>query len=532
MEKYTGYSKKLMRTILILLMVCTILYAGPVFPKGLISAVGIMGLDYASAGTRVSPEEVQKALDSGVKFLHDYYEAKEFRGMLEDWAPIGLCAAGEDLAGPEWSVGGRSAQDAMLADLSTEGLLKYGRNTDYQRVILNLAALGIDPSNTEGVDYAGVLAQSQLPSGKFADSVGEQVAGEQLVNAQVWGIIAMKAAQIEGMNDKKAINWLAEHINADNGYSIDTTAEQSDIDMSGMALIAFAILGESDSSEPVMKVMEYLKNNQQPSGGFAAWSMETSESPAAVIQGLTALGLDPQAERWTTENGSPLRALLDYQQPNGGFAHYEGGGSNLKATAQAVMALADYINGASAFQRMAQGQLQQSGIFSDMQESHWAYPAVKGLVENSVVNGYPDNTFRPDNPVTRAEFATILVKGLGLQGQMTTTTAQFRDLPTGHWANKTVAAAVERGYIKGMSETTFAPTANITGAQVAAMLVRAAGHEEEAQAVTGDTWYAGYIQAAETHDLLYPGFDAEQQATRAQCAYSVNVLRGTAVFLN
>ncbi|MBU7005852.1 S-layer homology domain-containing protein [Phosphitispora fastidiosa] len=532
MKKYTRYSKKLVGTVLILVLVCTAIYAGPASTGGSIYAAGTMGLDFAFAGTRVSPEEVRKALDSGVKYLHEYYEAKEFRGLLEDWAPIGLSAAGEDLAGPEWSVGDRSAQDAMLADLSTGTLLKYGRNTDYQRVILNLAALGIDPSNTEGVNYANVLAKSQLVSGKFADAVGEQVIGEQLVNAQVWGIIAMKAAKIEGMNEEKASSWLAAHINPDNGYSIDTTVEQSDIDMSGMALIAFAVLGESDSSEPVVKVLEYLKNNQQPSGGFAAWSMETSESPAAVIQGLTALGLDPQAERWTTQNGSPLRALLDYQQPDGGFAHYEGGGSNLKATAQAVMALADYINGTSAFQRMAQGQLQQSGIFSDMQESHWAYPVVKDLVESSVVNGYPDNTFRPDNPVTRAEFATILVKGLNLQGQMTTTTARFRDLPLGHWANQAVAASVERGYIKGMSETTFAPTANITGAQVAAMLVRAGGHEEEAQAVTGDTWYAGYIRAAETLGLLYPGFDADQQATRAQCAYSVNVLRETTVFLN
>ncbi len=517
---------KIIGTFLMLLMVCTMLLpAGPVAPESRPSIANVMGPEYAFAASRVSRDEVQQALDAGVQFLHDYYEAREFRGMLEDWAPIGLSAAGEDLDGPGWTVGGRSAQDVMLDDLSGGNLLKYGRNTDYQRVIMNLAAMGLDPANIGGVNYTGILAQSQLPSGKFADSVGEQVAGEQLVNAQVWGIIAMKAAGIDGMNDAKALEWLGGHINPDNGYSIDTTAEQSDIDMSAMALIAFAVLGEDDSSEPVVKVLAYLKNNQQPSGGFAAWSMETSESSAAVVQGLTALGIDPQDDQWTTENGNPLKGLLEYRQPDGGFAHYQGGGSNLKATAQAVMALADYLNGSTAFQLMAQGKLRDKSIFGDMQESHWAYPAVKDLVENNVVNGYPDNTFRPDNPVTRAEFAKILVKGLGLDGQLAKTTARFRDLPSDHWANPVVAAAVERGLINGMSADTFAPAANITGAQVAAMLVRAAGYQQEAQAVAGDTWYAGYVQAAETHGLLYPGFDPDKQATRAQCAYSVNVLR-------
>ena len=50
-----------------------------------------------------------------------------------------------------------------------------------------------------------------------------------------------------------------------------------------------------------------------------------------------------------------------------------------------------------------------NAFYTDMDENHWAYQSIKFLTEVGVVVGYPDGTYKPDIPVTRAEFAKILV---------------------------------------------------------------------------------------------------------------------------
>ena len=49
---------------------------------------------------------------------------------------------------------------------------------------------------------------------------------------------------------------------------------------------------------------------------------------------------------------------------------------------------------------------------SDMDTNHWAYKQIKDLSEQSIVIGYPDGTFKPDENVTRAEFASMAIKAL------------------------------------------------------------------------------------------------------------------------
>ena len=49
----------------------------------------------------------------------------------------------------------------------------------------------------------------------------------------------------------------------------------------------------------------------------------------------------------------------------------------------------------------------QAATFSDI-NSHWARPFIESLAEAKIVNGFPDGTFKPNQPVTRAEFATLV----------------------------------------------------------------------------------------------------------------------------
>ena len=70
--------------------------------------------------------------------------------------------------------------------------------------------------------------------------------------------------------------------------------------------------------------------------------------------------------------------------------------------------------------------------FSDLPSDHWSYPYVKYMVDNGIVSGYPDGTFRPNDSFSRAAFATLLYKTFELTPA--TTPINFVDLPDTHWA--------------------------------------------------------------------------------------------------
>lgn len=101
---------------------------------------------------------------------------------------------------------------------------------------------------------------------------------------------------------------------------------------------------------------------------------------------------------------------------------------------------------------------------------HWAETNISSLVAAEAVSGYPDGTFKPNNTITRAEFATILVKAFKLnlkEGKVFNDTAD-------HWARESIATAAGHGIVNGYSDTAFGPDDNITREQMAVMIVKAA----------------------------------------------------------
>jgi hypothetical protein len=101
--------------------------------------------------------------------------------------------------------------------------------------------------------------------------------------------------------------------------------------------------------------------------------------------------------------------------------------------------------------------------------NHWAKSYIADAVNFGFVQGYSDNTFRPDNPITRAEFTKMLNAAIGNNG---TTDIGFWDTIPGEWYYEDVQKGVAAGYISGRSETTFAPNATITRQEAAVMLSR------------------------------------------------------------
>lgn len=102
---------------------------------------------------------------------------------------------------------------------------------------------------------------------------------------------------------------------------------------------------------------------------------------------------------------------------------------------------------------------------------HWAAEDVRLLASRMILNGRAQNVFEPNDRVTRAEFTAILVRALGLPNQ--TYKSGFTDVQPQAWYAGAVAAALEKGLIKGSQDGAFRPDACITREEVAAMVVRA-----------------------------------------------------------
>ncbi len=98
--------------------------------------------------------------------------------------------------------------------------------------------------------------------------------------------------------------------------------------------------------------------------------------------------------------------------------------------------------------------------FPDVPDSFWASCDIDKLAINDVVVGYPDGLFRPNRDISRAEFATMLVKGFNMSpdcgGNM-----QFSDVPACNWANGAISKAAQENLLTGC-EGKFHPSAPVT----------------------------------------------------------------------
>ena len=137
--------------------------------------------------------------------------------------------------------------------------------------------------------------------------------------------------------------------------------------------------------------------------------------------------------------------------------------------------------------------------------------AVAKLVANGIITGYEDGTFRPENQITRAEFAAVVTRMKGVANTVAPDAKTgFADLDNDEsraWARPYVKAAVDLKIINGFEDGTFRAGEPVTYEQAVKMLVCAAGYEIVAQseynkaiaANPNATWSAGYIAAANKH---------------------------------
>ena len=110
--------------------------------------------------------------------------------------------------------------------------------------------------------------------------------------------------------------------------------------------------------------------------------------------------------------------------------------------------------------------------FEDVPDGYWASCDINVLTDNNIIAGYPDRTFKPNLPVSRAEMATMVVKGLNLNNDVTCPSNMFKDVPSSHWANKTIAKAVSNGLMTGYPNNLFKPNQSISRAEAFTIMAK------------------------------------------------------------
>lgn len=106
-------------------------------------------------------------------------------------------------------------------------------------------------------------------------------------------------------------------------------------------------------------------------------------------------------------------------------------------------------------------------MFTDVAEDTWYKDTVNQAAALGIVNGYEDGTFKPESEITRAEFTAMLTRltGVDLTGEL-----PFEDVDTSHWGYDSIYSAYSAGYISGYDDNTFRPDIPITRAEAVKMI--------------------------------------------------------------
>lgn len=421
-------------------------------------------------------------------------------GLITAWVTLAFRAQGEDPGGAAWTKGGKTPRDFLESDGTN-----WEATTDYARVTLAVLAAGGDPHNVGGRDLPALIASRQRPDGSFGTEKEEG-----LINAHVWSILALAAAEGTVPRAGAARTWLTNQQNEDGGFGY-AAGLLSDVDNTAAAIQALVALGER--GKPLTRALAFLRQSREENGAWGGFAGGANVATAAWgLQALAAAGEDPCAAPWTENGQGPVEYVLSLQEEDGCFAYIPGLRSQpVWMTAQALLGLSHLPFPVAAG-------------FRDVPPSAPVASALHKLLQRGAVAGYSDCAFHPEDPLTRAQFAKVLCLTLADRSLTVATPAamRFSDVPA--WAAPYVnyAAAPDRAWLQGVAPGRFAPDEPVTGAQVAAVLLRATWRAHEVPVT--NPWYAGYVTQARAAGLLWDDFDPLKPATRAQCVQALAAL--------
>ncbi|MDO4542700.1 MAG: S-layer homology domain-containing protein, partial [Bacillota bacterium] len=161
--------------------------------------------------------------------------------------------------------------------------------------------------------------------------------------------------------------------------------------------------------------------------------------------------------------------------------------------------------------------------------AHWGLDAINYLSDLGAITGYPDGTFKPDNNITRAEFAAIIARMSDFTPDEKLSDVKFSDVKEGSWYYDYVMELAKAGILNGYTDGTFKPNDMIARSEIAKILAVIDGWDENykpgeklAFSDIGGKWYTTYVQYLADNNLAKGygdgTFRPDNNATRAESA--------------
>ncbi len=233
--------------------------------------------------------------------------------------------------------------------------------------------------------------------------------------------------------------------------------------------------------------LSLLQKQQQSDGSFTGGMDDPLIDTVEIIKTMKALGLKP--DTWQNGGKSAVDYLLAQAvNPDGSLGSCQNAMDADWALDASLMLQAPPVSptvqgnvsqpaqnqpSQNSQDNPSQAAAQASGaaVFTDI-NGHWAEQDILLMASKGYVSGVGGQLFAPDTAVTRAQFAALLVKALGVAGQVGPTPL-FSDVPDGYWGAAAIDAAAQQGLVSGVGNGRFQPDLSITREELAVMVVRA-----------------------------------------------------------
>lgn len=442
----------------------------------------------SSEGFAFDDDKVDVTLESVGNYLYKTVKNPIVGSVGGEWAVLGLARCDIDIPDEYFE---NYYQTVTKYVKNCDGVLHSKKYTEYSRVIVALTSIGKNPKDVAGYNLL-------TPLGDYEKTIW------QGVNGAIWALIALDSGNYDIPNNPNAkvqatremyINHIIEKQTSDGGWAL--SGDVADPDVTGMALQALSKYQDNDKVKSVTeKALNCLSKMQKDNGGFDCYEVETSESSVQVLVALCELGISIDDERFVKSGKSVLDNLFSFYDNGKGFKHIHGDSTNLMGTEQcfyALVALKRASEDENSLYDMSDvkklnvnsDSIGLAGKNTDVKKMNVINPgktfldivghkdkaAIETLASRGIINGKTENSFEPNSTMTRAEFATIIARGLGLSGK---SNAIFKDVTANDWFYNYVAAAYSYGIIKGVSENEFNPNGTISREEAAVMVTRAA----------------------------------------------------------
>lgn len=460
--------------------------------RKLAALILVLSVLFSLAVPTLAASSVQTEMQGSAAYMVSAVKAPEVSSIGGEWAVLGLARSGYSVPADYYDEYYTRVEKYVK---NCSGVLHERKYTEYSRVILALTAIGRDPSNVAGYNLL-------MPLGDFGKTIW------QGLNGPIWALIALDSGNYTIPKNTTAktqstrqlfVDEILNRQQKDGGWTLDDTGD-SDPDMTAMVLQALAKYQDQSAVKAATdKALTFLSKAQDRNGGFASWGTVNAESTAQVIVALCELGISLDDSRFVKNGHGLIENLLTFRQSNGSFTHTldSAEGNNQMATEQCFYALvaADRSeNGKSSLYRMndvvkntakpntninkskADDSVNVPGVtapgttFSDI-KNHANKAAIEELASRGIINGMSKDTFAPNKTMTRAEFAAIVTRALGLAAK---DTKAFTDVPSSKWYAGYIGAANSSGIVNGVGGGKFNPDGTITRQEAAAMVARAA----------------------------------------------------------